>query len=160
MKLMVCGYGRHGKDTFCELLGMPFKSSSEVAIDEVIWPQWGKFQGYIDKQECFDDRHQHRSIWFDMIRAYNTPDKAKLGRKIFDQCDIYCGNRSADEFNVLRDEGAFDMSVWIDASLRLPPEPSSSCTITPDMCNLVITNNGTLDEFERKVLSFKKVVGL
>ena len=159
-KLIVAGHGEHGKDEFCKILGLPFKSSSEIALDEVIWPLWGKFQGYVDKQECFDDRRNNRSTWFDLIVAYNTPDKARLGRKIFEQCDIYCGNRSVEEFNILREEGAFDLSVWIDASLRLPPEPSSSCTITPDMCNMVINNNGSLDEFKRKVLAFKMVVGL
>lgn len=157
--LMVCGYGRHGKDQFCEFMGIPFKSSSEIALDIVIWPKWGRYI-YANKQECFDDRHNNRQVWFGLIADMCKDDEAALGKVIFKDDPIYCGCRRKEEFEALRKGGHFDMSVWIDAGLRLPPEPSTSCTITPDMCNVVITNNGTLDEFERKVKEFKRVVGL
>ena len=159
-KIMVCGHSRWGKDQFCEFLGLDYKSSSEVALDEVIWPEWGIFQGYIDKQECFDNRHLHRSTWFDMIAGMNKDDPASLGKIIYKDNPVYCGCRRKEEFEALRQGGHFDISVWIDASLRLPPEPSTSCTVTPNMCNVVIHNNGTLDEFKRKVTEFKRVIGL
>ena len=158
INLMVCGHGRSGKDTFCDLLDVPFVSSSYACLEHVIWPQWGKFQNYIDMDECFSDRANHRTIWYDLITAYNIPDRTKLARKIYDQASIYCGIRNSLEFAAVRDAGLFQLSIWVDASERLPAEDTASCTVTPDMCDIIITNNGTLEEFETKVARLKDAI--
>lgn len=161
MKLLVNGYGRHGKDTFCELIWGVFPSSSWVLLTNVIWPNWGKFH-YETMQECFDRRHDDkgREIWYKLCVDYNTPDKTKLTRDVMNQCNVYCGMRSIDEFNMCKKTGMFDLTVWIDASDRLQPENSSSCTVRPQDHDLIITNNGTLEEFKTKALRFKQALGI
>lgn len=151
MKLMVTGYGRHGKDTFCELSGLPFESSSHVCAEHVVFPVLAPKYGYKTLDECYADRINHRKEWFELIKAYNTPDLSRLSRKIFETSDIYCGIRNRDEFVVARAEGVFDLSIWVDASLRLPPESSASMTVSKEDCDIIITNNGTLEQFATKV---------
>lgn len=162
MKILVTGYGRGGKDTFCELTGMSFKSSSWACLDEVIWPMWGK-DLYATKQECFDDRHSHRDVWFTLIKEFNTPDGAKLARIILSECDIYCGMRNHEELEACDKEGLFDLKIWVDASERVPPEPSSSMTITKDMCDYVVDNNKSLAYLEAQAKNLpvwiKKIKG-
>ena len=148
MKLMICGYARHGKDTFCELLGLPFISSSMAALEAVIWPAWGE-RHYRTPEECFDDRGAHREKWFELITAYNAHDRAKLGKYIYSRCDVYCGIRNQEEFFALKDGGHFDMSIWVDASGRKPPEDTSSNTMKPEFCDMIVHNNGTLDDLKR-----------
>lgn len=148
MKIMVCGYARHGKDQFCEYLGIPFNSSSRVALDKVIWDAIG--HGFADKDECYDLRVNHRSTWYNLIKAYNTPDLTRLCRDIFEENDIYCGIRDREEFLAAKQQRLFDLSIWVDASDRIPPEDSNSCTLTPDDCDIVITNNGSLYDLEMK----------
>lgn len=156
---MVCGYGRHGKDTVCEMLGLDFKSSSEVANEAVIWPLWG-INHYATPEDCFNDRHQHRDWWHRMISKFCTPDKTRLGRIILEICDTYCGIRCRYEFLALKRAGLFDLSIWVDASERHPPEPTSSCTMTRDLCDLVLTNNGSLDDLAAQVGLLKIIINL
>jgi len=43
----------------------------------------------------------------------------------------------------------FDMTIWVDASMRLPPEPSDSNELNRHMFDLVISNNRDLDALKR-----------
>lgn len=53
--------------------------------------------------------------------------------------------RSKREFLASKD--LFDLVIFVDASERLPPEGKESCTITKDDADIIITNNGNLDQF-------------
>ena len=86
------------------------------------------------------------------------PDRTRLARKIYADAPIYCGIRNGLEFIAVRDAGLFDLSIWIDASDRLPPEPSTSCTVTRDMCDIVIDNNGSLEQFRNMIGAFKNAI--
>lgn len=149
-KVLILGHARHGKDTACEFLrdhyGLKFTSSSQFCADRVVYPQLK--ERYASPEECFADRHNNRALWFDLITAYNTPDKARLGREIFAEFDIYCGLRNIDEFAALKLEGIVDAVVWVDASGRLPPEGADSCTVQKELADYVVSNNGTLEEFK------------
>ncbi len=156
MKLMVCGHARHGKDQFCEFMGLEYTSSSMAALDNVIWPAIGHM--YNNKEQCFEDRVNHRAVWHGLITEYNAIDPTKLARQILSKNDVYCGIRSRDEFYAARRAGLFDLSIWIDASDRLPPEDESSCKMLPSDCDVIITNNGTLEEFQVKALQFRRAI--
>ena len=156
MKIMVCGHGGHGKDQFCEFLGMQFTSSSRVALDKVIWDAIG--HGFADKDECYELRGNHRSVWYSLIKDYNTPDTTRLCRDIFKDKDVYCGIRDREEFLQAKKEGLFDISIWVDASGRVPPESSSSCTLLKSDCDIVIDNNGTLAQLEEKAATIRPLL--
>ena len=149
-KLLVIGHGRHGKDTVCEILrdnyGFSFESSSQFCSKLFIFDQLKDQYGYADEQECYADRHNHRSEWYDAICAYNVPDAARLGREIFKEHDIYCGLRNKKEYHAMRNTGVFDYAIWVDRSDHLPLEDESSMTLKQWMADYTIDNNGTLDE--------------
>ncbi|MHD0644832.1 hypothetical protein ACYPKM_04345 [Pseudomonas aeruginosa] len=155
LKYMIFGHKRHGKDTCCEYLeqsqGLTFVSSSMFACKEFIFDQMKDEHGYKSPQECFDDRDNHRSTWYDAIRAYNDGNRTRLGSAIYGSHDIYCGIRDRDEFYALKAAGAFDLAIWIDAGERLPPEDQSSMNLTINDADIVITNNGTLEEFHARI---------
>lgn len=155
LKLLVVGHGRHGKDTVSEYLqkkyGLTFASSSYVCAEKVIFPVLAPLYGYWSVLECFDDRQNHRSEWYDLIHAYNEQDHSKLGREIFSSYNIYCGLRNAKEMLAMKIKNVYDCAIWVDRSEHLPPEDSSSMTITPDMCDVIIDNNGTLEDLYRNV---------
>lgn len=152
MKILVMGYARHGKDTVCEILaqrGYRFTSTSLFCAERIMMPAFERIniaQPYDSVEDCFNDRHNHRAFWFDMISAFNRPDGTALGRAIFEEHDIYCGIRNAREFHALKNAGVFDVAIWVDRSDHLPPEYRSSCTVELWMADFVIDNNGTLEE--------------
>ncbi len=167
-RLLVMGYARHGKDTVCELLrdkyGFRFTSSSQFCAERVVFPALQKRYAeltimekpdvpiYETAQQCFDDRANHRKLWYDLITAHNTPDLARLGREIFEGHDVYCGIRNAREFHALRNAGVFDVAIWVDASARgMPPESAASYTVEPWMADFVLDNSGSLEDLERSL---------
>ncbi len=156
-KLLVIGHGRHGKDTVCEMLteyGFRFTSSSYFCAERVMLPYF-RSRGimYEDAQQCFDDRHTdcNRAVWYDQIRAFNDPDETKLARAILEENDVYCGMRSADELVACIKADVFDAIIWVDRSEHEPPEDASSCTVTRSMADLVLDNNGDLDDLRRNL---------
>ena len=154
-KLLVIGHGRHGKDTVCEILrdnyGFRFQSSSEFCAQKFIYEDLRHKYGYTSYEQCYTDRHNHRSEWFDMIHAYCQDDHARLGRDIFAANDIYCGLRNRAEFHAMRNTGVFDYCIWVDRSDHLPAESSSSMNLEIWMADHVIDNNSTLEVLNRSV---------
>lgn len=154
---MICGYARHGKDTVADILkatfGLRHESSSHIAMREFLRDQLAERFGlvYESEDDCYKDRVNHRAKWFDLIAEYNKDDPARLCRLIYSDNDIYVGIRSYWEFASAQHDGLFDLSVWVDASERIGPEPLSSNTITMNDCDFVIMNNGTLEDLNKKV---------
>jgi hypothetical protein len=154
-KLLVIGHGRHGKDTVCEILrdnyGFQFQSSSEFCARRFIYSKLKDKYRYTSYEECYADRHNHRSEWFDMIHEYCRDDYARLGRDIFAVYDIYCGLRNRAEFHAMKNTGVFDYCIWVDRSDHLPMEPRASMNLEIWMADYVIDNNSTLEVLNRNV---------
>lgn len=152
MKLLILGYGRHGKDTLAEIFyknfGLKFSSSSLAACEIAIFPILKEKYGYKTIEECYEDRHNHRKEWYDLIYDYNKDDGARLCKEILKTNDCYVGMRAKREFEASKQ--LFDLIVFVDASERHPIEGDESCTISKRDADVIIMNNGTLSEFEEK----------
>ncbi|ANJ20765.1 thymidylate synthase [Roseobacter phage RD-1410W1-01] len=154
-KLLILGYGRHGKDTVAEMLqnyGFNFMSSSEFVGREILWDAWGSAV-YDTFEEMFADRSNHRVLWMQMISAYNTPDKTKTASTMLERgYDMYVGMRRFDELQACKEAGIFDKIIWVDRSEHLPPE-EGSMDITKENCgaDVIIYNNGSLAQLEQSV---------
>jgi len=161
-RLIVMGYGGHGKDQICrilrEIFGLTFISSSYAALEHVVYPVLQPLYGYQSLEECYQDRHNHREEWFNLIRQYNTPDGSRLARAIYSQYDIYNGVRNIEEFTTICKAKLFDYSIWVDASRRVPPESSDSCSVTMDDADIILPNNGPLYQTTRQLI--KVIIGL
>jgi len=95
----------------------------------------------------------HRQDWYEQIKAYNTPDGARLAREIYKNNDIYVGMRSVAELEAVHKEGLYDYSIWVDRSKHVAPESSTSCSVTRVMADYVLDNNGTLEQLKVKTLA-------
>lgn len=158
-KLILVGHGRHGKDTVAEMLrdryGFRFCSSSLFCAERVMMPAFSEMGITYDSAEtCFEDRHgfsavgDHRTFWFDRIKEYCNPDKARLARELFEQNDIYVGMRDRRELWATKLAFPGVKVVWVDASDRLPPEQGSSMNIEPWMADFFLDNSGDLSQLE------------
>ena len=151
-KLLVIGHGRHGKDTVSEILcqdfGLSFISSSMFACKKFIYYDLKEKYQYKSIEECYSDRHNHRSEWYNAIASYCKNDPSQLGKDIFSEHDIYCGLRNEREFTEMKKEGVFDACIWVDRSHHLPPENFTSMTLERCMADYVINNNSDLKSLE------------
>ena len=157
MKLYICGYARHGKDQVAQFLtedfGLRHESSSHIAMRLFVRTKLA-LAGitYPDEDACYEDRVNHRKFWYDAILEYNTPDRAKLSREIFKTNDMYVGIRNAEELAAAKAENLADLIIWVDATERVGTiEGKDSNQITPNDCDVVVPNNGTLDELRARL---------
>jgi glutaredoxin len=161
-KLLIISHKRWGKDTFAELLekyyGLKFKSSSLEAANIFIYDELKGKYNYQTPEECFEDRINHRGEWYNMICEYNKDDRARLAKDILKNSDCYVGMRDRDEIDECIKEGLFDLIIWVDASKRLPPEDKDSFNIDINCADIIIDNNGTLEELEKRVKRLGKVL--
>lgn len=155
MKLLIIGHGRHGKDTVAEYLNtnfdLVFKSSSVHCAENVVYPALKDKYNYDSVHDCFADRYNHRSEWYDLISDYCKNDLARIGREIFKVSDIYCGLRNKREFHAIKNNGLIDYTIWVDRSDWLETEPTSSMSLKPWMADYIIDNNGTLEQLYRNI---------
>lgn len=161
-KLLILGSARHGKDTLAEILnqrfGYVFQSSSQSAADIFIYEELKGKYGYKNSVECFDDRVNHRAEWYEMICEYNKVDKARLAKEILKKSDCYVGMRDSEEIKACMEQDLFDLIIWVDASDRLPLEDSDSFNIDISVADIIISNNTTLKDFEKKSIRLGKIL--
>ena len=153
---IIFGHKQHGKDTACEYLedkyGIKFASSSLFSCQLFLFEKMkAEGYGYQTVEECFADRVNHRKYWYEAIRDFNVPDKSRLGKLLFDRHAIYCGIRDKEEFDSLKADGLVHLAIFIDASGRLPKEDPESMKMDIEHADIVITNNGTLEQFYEKL---------
>jgi hypothetical protein len=145
-KLLLLAHAQHGKGTTSEqleeLYGIKCESSSYIATQEFIYDEIKEEFGYKSFAECYEDRVNHRDLYYNKILGYNTPNKARLGELIFSKVDGYDGMRDDTEFLANKSYIQYDFAIWIDASDRKPLEPKSSMKITEDMADCLLDNNG------------------
>jgi galactitol-specific phosphotransferase system IIB component len=156
-KLLVLGYARHGKDTaadiICSMSGLKGLSSSLFCCKTVVYPVLKKLYEYQSPEECYADRINHRTEWYDLICEYNKTDKTRLVKAILAESDIYIGLRSQEELQQAIKEKLFDHIFWVDASKRHKIESSDSCTVQSDAETMVvIDNNGSMADLEENIL--------
>jgi hypothetical protein len=156
VSICIIGHCRHGKDSMAEILqehfGLKFKSSSEAASEIFIYDELKDKYGYKTPFECFEDRVNHRSEWYDLICDYNSVDKARLAKGILEHANAYVGMRNSSEIKECIKQNLFDLIIWVDASDRLPLEDVSSFNITKSDADIIIENNGSFEEFKERVI--------
>jgi hypothetical protein len=153
-KILIIGHARHGKTTLADILneyGYSFLDSSRAASDIFIYERLkGKYH-YSSPEQCFEDRINHRSEWYDLICEYNYHDKARLAKDIMKTSDIYVGMRDNAEIEECLRQGIFDLVIGV-YDPRKPLEPPDSFNIDLwSKSDIVIPNSGTLDDLKAKI---------
>lgn len=162
MKLLIIGHMRSGKDEMGDILnkefGLKYVGSSIAASELFIYKKLKGKYDYKTPLECFEDRVNHRAEWYNLICDYNKEDKCRLAKGIMEISDCYIGMRDLAEINGCKDINLFDLIIWVDASERVPDEPKESFNIDKSCADIIITNNGTLEEFKTKVIRLGKLL--
>lgn len=155
LKLIIGGYGGHGKDEVCRILkektGLTYAGSSWTACEFVVYPKIKDIFNYETPQMCFEDRRNHRELWFNLICEFNENDLSRLGKIIFSKNNVYCGIRNIHELNSIQENRLIDCFIWVDASKRMPNESDTSCTVNKEDSDYVLDNNGTLQDLDKEI---------
>lgn len=150
MKFLILGFAQSGKDTFADYVvkkySLKFKSASMLMAEKIIMPKFP--DRYASVEECYADRVNHRSVWARLLEEYVEDDKTKFIKEVFNESEIYCGLRNPIELIAAKKENLFDLSIWIDRSMCF--EDKSSCGLTKHCADIIIENNGSLQDLYDK----------
>jgi hypothetical protein len=68
------------------------------------------------------------------------------------------GMRDSEEIKECIIQNLFDLIIWVDASKRLPLESKESFNIDINDADIIIDNNGSFKDFEKKVIRLGKIL--
>jgi len=157
MKLIINGHAQHGKDFFADrvadMLGLRKLNASMWFAEKVLMPAFPS--EYACVEQAYQDRVNHRSLWYEMMRMGDWQ------ARFMEVSDIFCGHRNIEEHQqMVADTGAFRIWVnWVDK----PHEPAASSQWqNPDdiMINhdFIFTHNGHPDELDGALTRLKEVL--
>ena len=155
MKLLIIGHARHGKDTVAAMLkeefGLTHLASSEASSTIFVFAVLKEKYGYATVEECFEDRMNHRSEWYDLICEYNANDQARLAKEIMKRANVYVGMRSQVELDSCIEQGVFDAIIGVMDPRKPFEDPASMSIEVEKHADLMIYNDGTLDDLRNSV---------
>lgn len=156
MKLAICGPGRAGKDTASKWLAchttLRYTESTSEAAAQLCYSKLADRYGYTSVSEAFEDRHNHRVEWADIIWSYNKPDGITLYCEMLQDGDILNGIRRAAELQALVDRHLIDLVMWIDRDV--PTDPSLETTSS--VADIIIPNNDSIADLYRRLTHFAR----
>lgn len=163
MKICIIGHKGHGKDTVADLISkhsnLRCTGSSVRALEIFLFDILKEKHGYKNIEEAYLDRDSCRQDWFDSIQAYNTPDKTKLATEIMLDSDVYIGMRDLEELQTCLQTGVFDVVIGV-LNPRKPKEIGSNKIDVEKYSDLLVINDGDLQDLENKVVYLLKHLGL
>lgn len=163
MKILIIGHGGHGKDTVASIIkekvGLTFSSSSIKACEIFIFDALKNKYNYQTIEECFNDRHNHRKEWYDLICEYNKEDRSKLAFKILETEDMYVGMRDDEEFQACKEKKLFNWVIGVYDPSK--PEEKESFNIDFwNVCDFIIPNNSVNTDLKTLEKKVTKILGV
>ena len=152
VKLLILGHSRHGKDTVAQYFshkGLCYTSSSMYLCENYIYPLMKNTFNYSSPLDCYNDRHNHRDYWYQIICDYNKYDPSRLAKEILKTNDIYVGMRDEREVLSCINQRLFDLIIWVERNI--PTESSSSFNVDKSLADIIIDNNSSLEHLKHKV---------
>lgn len=153
--IAICGHGRSGKDTAAQWFAANTSLRLGLTTSEIIAPFVAAEDG-VTVEVAFARRHEERERWFLRGNALRNPDAAFLVRECLKGGEVVVGLRNADEIAAARAEQLIDLFVWIERAV--PADPTQ--TFGSELCDIVVPNNATLDEFHDRLRALASFAGL
>lgn len=144
-RLLIVGYGRHGKDYVAECLSIITLLRYGGSTSWAALPDMAEHLGQ-HPQVAWERRLQHRKAWYDHCNRLREKDPLLLVRRVLACADMAVGIRDKVEVRACRDSGWFHRIIWVDASQRLGPQKDSTVTFGPGDCDEVLDNNGDKED--------------
>lgn len=154
-KLAICGPGRSGKDEAAKWLTEHTPLRFGKSTSEVIAPHRAAQLG-VPVEVAFANRHSERQVWYELGNELRQHDAAYLVRECLRGGELVVGIRDGEELRATKRAGLVDLCIWIEREVPVDPTMKYGA----DLCDIVIHNNGTLEDFHAKLKAMSTVMGL
>lgn len=155
-KLLIVGMGRSGKDTALDYLASITTLRNAGTTSKYLTKYVARELG-VSEEKAYAERHQNRQFWKDLGDSIRQGDPTLLIREALAEGDMTGGVRDVIEIAGAREEKLFDLIIWVQND-RVPVDPT--VTFGPEHCDVIVQNNGALQEFYEKLDRLAKYGGL
>lgn len=156
--IALSGPRRAGKDLSADILGehttLRRPPSTSYYLAAHVAPILG-----VTPEEAFARRHESedmRQLFFETGNKIRAVEPLVLVKPALAAGDILIGCRDGDELIRAKEEGLLDLIVWI--SRDVPDDPT--LTYGPELCDVIVANNGDVSELTAKLVRFAAFAGL
>jgi dephospho-CoA kinase len=149
------GEGRAGKDTACDFLEKITLLRNAGTTSKYLCRYVAEELG-LSFEEAYRRRHESdemRIAWYNKGNEVREKGPTTLIREALQYGEITGGIRDLEEIIATRKENVVDLIIWIE-NKRVKKDPTIK--FTSDYADIVIENNGTLEEFYQKLERFVK----
>ncbi len=157
--IMFVGEGRAGKDTACDYLAEITTLRNAGTTSKYLSKYVAKKLG-ISEADAYARRHESdemRILWYNTGNEVRTEGPTTLAREALLHGEITGGLRDLEEIRACRVERVADLIVWVE-NKRVKKDPT--VMFTSAEADIVIENNGTLEEFYERLTRFAKFASL
>lgn len=157
--IMFVGEGRAGKDTACDFLAQITTLRNAGTTSKYLCKYVAEELG-LSVEDAYARRHESdemRMVWYNKGNEVREKGPTTLAREALKHGEITGGVRALDEILAIRAERVVDLIVWIE-NKRVKKDPTVKFTSAE--CDIVIENNGTLEEFRERLRRFAEFANL
>lgn len=155
-RILFVGHGRCGKDTGLELLSAITGLKNAGCLSKYLAEHVANRLG-TTWQDAYRLRHENRELWFKIGNELRANDPAILLREAFQYGDMTGGLRAREEIQFVKQYRMVDLIIWVE-NKRVPVDPTLK--FGPEECDVVIENNGTVDEYAERLKRLATFAGL
>ena len=155
-RILFVGPGRCGKDTaglYLErITPLTFAGTTSNYLCKYVAVKLG-----ITEEEAYARRHEDRMLWYEEGNRIRKNDPLKLVNESLQVGEIVGGIRDIREIEACYYQRPVDLIVWIQND-RVPKDPTM--TFGSEWADLIIPNNGSIEDFEGRLDRFARFAGL
>ena len=155
-KILLVGYGRAGKDEglsyLAALTRLRNAGCTSVYLAKYVARELG-----ISESEAYQTRHQRRDEWYEIGVLLREKDPGVLLREALANGPLTGGVRDLEEIIEARRCNLVDLIVWVQ-NFRVPID--ETVKFNASHCDVIVQNNGTLDEYQDKLQRLAAFAGL
>lgn len=154
MNVLIIGYSKCGKSLAGDLIARwpGGLVSISISTSDILFEQYASHAN-ISNAELRENKDKYRHQLWEFGRKLQADDPLCLVRQALamafcgdDAVNVVTGVRNRDEMVAIRAAKMFDLIIWIN---RNGCEPNSTDCLKPSDADIVIDNNGTIEELQR-----------
>lgn len=151
MKILVLGFTQAGKSLAAIQLAEILGSQPPITSSDVIIRDYAKASGY-EEQFVRVSKATYRKALYLFGNVMESDNPAYPADEILKQTDVLAGIRNPSQLAAIRDQ--LDLIIWISRPGCVAGETDK---IGPEVADVIIANDGTLDELR---VSLQRILAL
>lgn len=154
-RILIAGPGESGKDTAARWFG---ENTTLRYSHSTSWYLCKAYAASTDRRAdvVYEDRRNRRQELYDFGCTLRADAPGHIIDMTLRDNEVICGVRETKEVVYAREKNIVDLVLWVKSD-RAADDPTME--FGPDLCDVIVENNGTVDELAARLGSLSRLLG-